>query len=241
MRWSIVFAYLAAVTLVALLLGMLLGWTGWLLLVVVLLMVPAVVFLGISTRHSVRWSSVLTYLSAFALLGAVISQLMGWPGARSWFLLSWAVLLLSPVVSLFSHPMRKPAWGLFVSFWGVVAVLWLIAIQLLNLWDVLLNPAYGEWAAWPLAVIGISLFVASASGCGCESVPVPVDVLGMITGAAIVAISVGIWVGSPELMRAAGGVAAIAYFLWALGFGWAVWSIQRPARRFGRMTAQPQA
>ena len=41
------------------------------------------------------------------------------------------IMLLLPVaIGLFRHPMRVPAWGVFVGFWGVVAVLWLIVVQI---------------------------------------------------------------------------------------------------------------
>jgi len=77
-----------------------------------------------------RWTSVFIYFSAIALVGAVISQLTGWQSVRVWFLLAWAALLLPVAMALFSHPMRGPAWGMFVGFFGLVGTVWLIVIQL---------------------------------------------------------------------------------------------------------------
>ncbi len=82
--------------------------------------------------RGVRWISTFTYASAIALLAAVASQLLGGSAARSWFLLVWAILLLFVVIGLFGHPMRWPAWGLFVGFWGVVGALFLIVLQALG-------------------------------------------------------------------------------------------------------------
>ena len=238
MRWSIAFAYLSAALVVTLLLSLLLGWTGWLLLAAILLLAPAVVGLAIGSRQSVSWSAVLSYLSAVALLAAMVSQYTGWITERNWLLLAWTILLLAPAVTLFTHPMRGPSWGLFVGFWGVVSVVLLIVLQALRVADVLGGSVYGQWVALPLAVIGIWLLVASASGFGAEGFPVPVDVLGIITGTGFLVSSVATSVGLPDVMRAALVVSAAAYCLWAVAFGWVTWSIERPSRRLRSVTAQ---
>jgi hypothetical protein len=174
---------------------------------------------------AVRWTSVFTYLSAAALLGAAISQLAGWPSVRVWFLLAWAALLLPVAIGLFRHPMRVPAWGLFVGFWGVVAVLWLVVVQIFAVAGSLSGEVYREWAAWPLAVVGIWFLVASGLGFGAERFPRWVDSLGLLAGAGLLAISVSTWTGaSSDAVRAVGLFAAIAYVLWASGLGWVFWT-----------------
>ena len=238
MRWSIVFGYLSSVLVVALLLSLPLGWTGWLLLIAILLLAPLVVGLGIAYRNSVSWSSILSYLSVAALLAAVVSEYLHSTTGRNWFLMAWTVLLLGPAIKLFSHPMRGPAWGLFIGFWGVVAVLWLIVLQALVIAGVLGGSAYTDWAAWPLAVVGIWLLVASGTGFGAERFPIPVDVLGLITGAALLATSVAMWAGSVDLMRSALVVAGIAYCRWAAGLGWVASSVERPHRLVPALTTQ---
>src|SRR3989442_14783882 len=111
-----------------------------------------------------RWTSVLTYGSAVALLVAFASQLLGWPAARSWFLLIWAVLLLPVAIRLFRHPMRFPGGGVLVGFWGGLAVLFLIVVEILALWDGLRGPAYRGWSSWPLALVGRWMPVAPGLG-----------------------------------------------------------------------------
>src|SRR2546426_9585696 len=148
-----------------------------------------------------RWPSVFIYLSAIALLVAVVSQLLGWTGGRAWFLLFWTVLLLATVIALFAHPMRRPAWGVFIGFWGAVATVMLVVLQVLAVWGVLNGSAYTEWTACPLAVIAIWILVASLSGFGAEPFGPLIDALGVLTGAAFLAISISTWVGLPEVMR----------------------------------------
>jgi hypothetical protein len=173
---------------------------------------------------AMRWTSVLIYLSAATLVGAAVSQLAGWTTARGWLLLAWAVLLLPVAIGLFRHPMRAPAWGLFVGFWGVVAVLWLIIVQIFVVAGSLSGEIYREWAAWPVAVVGIWLLAASGLGFGAERFPRWVDLLGLLTGAGLLAISVSTWIGaSSDAVRAVGLFAAIAYCLWAIGLGWVFW------------------
>ena len=173
---------------------------------------------------AVRWASFLTYLSAAALLGAAISQLAGWPSVRGWFLLAWAVLLLPVAIGLFRHPMRVPAWGVFTGFWGVVGIIWLIVVQIFAVAGSLSGEAYREWAAWPLAVVGIWFLVASGLGFGAERFPRWVDLLGLLAAGGLLAISVSTWIGaSSDAVRVVGLVAAIAYCLWAIGLGWVFW------------------
>jgi hypothetical protein len=174
-----------------------------------------------------RWTSVFTYLSILALVGAVVSQLSKWNDGAGWFLLAWAVLLLPVAIGLLSHPMRAPAWGLFAGFWGVVAVLVLIVLQALAVAGVL----HGQWTAWPLLVIGIWILVASGLGFGTPPFPALFDLLGLLTGAGFVAISIATWAGNADVLRAAGVAAAVAYIMWAAGVGWVFYGIERSYQR----------
>jgi hypothetical protein len=193
----------------------------------------------VAMTRGMQWTSGLTYLSAASLLGAVISQLAGWPSVRAWCLLAWAVLLLPVAIGLFSHPMRGPAWGLFVGFWGVVGALWLIVLQILAVADLLGGEAYGGWAAWPLALLGIWLLVASSLGFGAERFPRWVDGLGLLAGAGLLAISVSRWIdASGEVTSAVGLFAAIAYCLWAIGLGWVLWGTQHVTHRFRGLSVE---
>src|SRR5712692_1933480 len=191
---------------------------------------------------AVRWASFLTYLSAAALLGAAISQLAGWPSVRGWFLLAWAALMLPVAIGLFRHPMRVPAWGLFVGFWGVVGIIWLIVVQIFAVAGSLSGEAYREWAAWPLAAVGIWFLVASSLGFGAERFPRWVDLLGLLAGAGLLAISVSTWIGaSGDAVRAVGLLAAVAYCLWAIALGWVFWGTQNAARRSLSPATEPAA
>jgi hypothetical protein len=192
----------------------------------------AVALLVVMTR-GMRWTSVLTYLSAVSLVGAVISQLAGSPEVRGWFLLAWAVLLLPVAIGLaFCHQMRVPALGLFIGFWGVVGAVWLIVLQSLAVAGVLTGAAYGGWTAWPLALLGIWFLVASSLGFGAERVPRWVDGLGLLTGVGLIAISVSTWIGASDVTRAAGLFAAAAYILWAIGLGLVLWRSQNVSDQF---------
>jgi hypothetical protein len=229
-RWGATFNWITVAAFVAALVSQLLGWeavrTGIVIAWVVL------VFLVVMSR-GMRGTSILTYLSAAALLGAAASQLAGWSSVRGWFLLAWVALLLPVAIGLFSHPMRVPAWGLFVGFWGVVAVLWLIVVQIFAVAGSLGGEVYREWAAWPLAVVGIWFLVASGLGFGGERFPRWVDLLGLLAGAGLLAISVSTWIGaSTDAVRAVGLVAAVAYCLWAIGLGWVFWGTQDVTHRF---------
>jgi hypothetical protein len=187
--------------------------------------------LVIMTR-GMRWTAVLTYLSAVSLLVSII-QVTGVPSDRGWFLLAWAVLVLPVAIGLFSHPMRGPAWGLFVGFWGVVGALWLIVVQILAVAGLLGGAAYRGWAAWPLALIGFWFLVASSLGFGEEKFPRWVDVLGILAGAGLLVISVTTWVGASEdVIRGAGLFAAAVYCYWALGLGSIYWRTQHVTHRF---------
>jgi len=229
-RWGATFNWISVAAFVAGLVSQLLGWeavrTGiliaWVMLVFVVVM-----------SSGMRGTSTLTYLSAAALLGAAISQLAGLVSVRGWFLLAWAALLLPVAIGLFSHPMRTPAWGVFVGFWGVVGVLWLIVVQIVAVAGSLSGEAYRDWAAWPLALLGIWFLVASALGFGAERFPRWVDLLGLLAGAGLVVLSVSAWIGvSSEVTRAVGLFAAIAYCLWAVGLGWVYWGTQDVTHRF---------
>lgn len=230
MRSRAAFIWIIVAALVAALVSQLLGWEAvrsgiliaWGVLVLVVIM-----------TRGMRWTSFLTYLSAASLLGAVISQLAGWTSVRGWFLLAWALLLVPVAIGLFSHPMRGPAWGLFVGFWGVVGALWLIVLQILAVAGVLGGEAYNGWAAWPLALLGLWFLVASTTGFGADGFPRWVDGLGLLAGAGLLAISVSTWMdASDDVTRAAGLVAAIAYCLWAIGLGRVLWGTQHVTHQF---------
>jgi hypothetical protein len=238
MRWGPAFIWISVAALVAAVFSELLGWhavrTG------ILIAWVALVVLVAMTR-GMRWTSFLTFLSAAALLGGVISQLYGFTSVRSWLLLAWTVLLLPVAVGLASHPMRAPAWGVFVGFWGVVGALGLIVLQVLSVAGLLGGGAYGQLAAWPLALVGIWFLVASGLGFGAERFPRWVDALGLLAGAGLLAISVSTLVDSSQLVRAAGQFAAIAYVLWAIGLGWVLWGTQHVSHRFRGLAAEHAA
>jgi len=179
-----------------------------------------------------RWTSVFTYLSMVALVCALASQASGWSDGRGWFLLAWSVLLLPVTIGLFTHPMRAPAWGLFAGFWGVLAVLALIVLQALSVADVIRGSASGQWTSVPLAVIGIWILVASALGFGAEPFPPLFDLLGLLTGAGLIAIGVATWAGNADVLRAVGVAAAVAYIMWAAGVGWVFFTLRRTSGSF---------
>jgi hypothetical protein len=183
-----------------------------------------------------RWTSFFTYLSIVALVSAVVSQAFGWTDGRGWFLLVWAVLLLPVSIGLFSHPMRTPAWGVFAGFWGTLAVVFLIVLQALAVFDVL----EAAWTAWPLIVIGIWIVGASALGFGAEPFPAFVDVLGVLAGAGFIAIGVANLIDNAAILRAAGVAGAVAYVLWAACLGWVLWSTQRTSHRFRGVAVEPR-
>src|SRR5437016_4491032 len=112
-----------------------------------------------------RWSSVFSYLSAGVLVAAVVGKLAAWPAAApQWLLLAWAILLIPVSLVLFRHPMRNPAWGLFLGFWGFLGVITLVVLQSLAVADVLRDPSRTFAEAWPLGVFAIWLTVTSLLG-----------------------------------------------------------------------------
>ena len=237
MRWTGVFGYLSAVVVAILLLSLWLGWTGWLLIISIVLALPVVVGLASRWWHPLRWSSALALSSAAVLLGSLVSQYAGWIEVRDGLLLLWTVLLLAVAITLFSHPMRRPAWGLFVGFWGTAAVIWLMVLQALAVTGFMHGSAYTGWVAWPLAVIGIWILVASASGFGESPFGRVVDALGLLTGAGLVSISIAIWSGADDLSKTIAAGAAVAYFLWSASLGWALWRHQRPGQTIHGMAS----
>src|SRR5256885_15631322 len=86
-------------------------WALWVTLFLNFLPIPPALVIGFMTRHEVRWSTVLSYLSVAALLGAVAAQVAGSTAARDWCLLVWSVLLLAGAGRLSAHPIRGPALG----------------------------------------------------------------------------------------------------------------------------------
>jgi hypothetical protein len=227
--WTTVAALVAAIF------AELLGWHGVRTGIIV---AWVVLILLVAMTRGMRWTSFLTFLSAAALAGAIVTQSAGWPDLRGWFLLAWAVLLLPVAISLMSHPMRAPAWGLFVGFWGVIGVLWLIVLQALAVAGVLTGDAYGDWTAWPLALIGIWFLVASALGLGAERFPAWVDALGLLAGAGLLAISLSTWFEAPgDVLRNAARFAGITYILWALGLALVLWGTQNVLHRFRGLVA----
>lgn len=201
-----------------------------------------VLVLLVAMTRGMRWTSALTFGSAVALLGAMVSELEGFSSGRGWFLLAWAVLLLPVAISLFSHPMRAPAWGLFVGFWGVVAAIGLIVVQILNVAGVVSGESYRGLAAGPLAVLGIWLLVASGLGFGAERFPRWVDGLGLLAGAGLLAIGLSAWIDSSGVTAITTGIfAAIVYILWAVGLGWVTWGAQDVTHRFRGLSVERAA
>src|SRR5439155_26530012 len=89
-------------------------------------------------RPPMRWTSVLIYAAALLLVAATVGRLFGWNSAlEGWLLLAWTVSLRPVAGALFRHPMRTPAWGLFIGFWGSLAVLTLIVFQVLGVFGVI--------------------------------------------------------------------------------------------------------
>src|SRR5438093_13340027 len=96
MRWTGVFGYLAAVVVAILLLSRWLGWTGWLLVISIVLAFPVVVGLASRWGHPFRWSSALSFASAGVLLGSLVSRYANWIEARN-ALLRLLTVLWCPV------------------------------------------------------------------------------------------------------------------------------------------------
>ena len=235
MRWTTILIWITVAAMIAALFSQLLGWE---VVRSVILVGWAALILAVLMSRGMRWTAILTFLSAAALLGAVISQLVGLQTLRGWLLLAWAALLLPVAVALFSHPMRAPAWGLFVGFCGVVGVLWIIVLQVLAVSGVLDGEAATGWAAWPLALLGAWLLVASSLGFDAERFPRWVDVLGLFAGAGMFAISLVTWTDAEDAITAIGVFVVAAYCLWALGFGWVTWGAQDVSHRFRGLSPQ---
>ena len=230
MRWGNAFFWISVAAFVAAIFSQIFGWE---VLRDAVLIAWLVFVLLVAMTRGMRWTSLLTFLSVAALVGAVISQLAGEQSLRAWFLLAWAVLLLPVAIALFSHPMRGPSWGLFVGFWGAVGALWLIVLQIFAVTGALGGEALAGWTAWPLALVGLWLVVASGLGFGAERFPRWLDSLGLFAGAGLLAISISTWIDvSDDAKRAAGLFAAVAYVLWASGLGWVLWGAQDVTHRF---------
>src|SRR5438067_11197831 len=241
MRWTWLLGYLAAIVVAMLLVSGWLGWTGWLLVIGLLLVLPLVVLLAGNRWQPLRWSSAVALVSALALLGSLLSQYAGWIVGRDGLLLLWTVLLLAVAISLFMHPMRGPAWGLFVGFWGAAAVIWLVVLQAMAAAGALRGSAYSEWVAWPLAIIGIWILVASATGFSEPPFGRVVDALGLPTGAGLVLISIATWSGAEDLSKTIVAGAAVAYCLWSVGLAWALWRYQQPIEARRRIASTAEA
>lgn len=240
MRWTLTFIYLALVAIAISALTLIFGWSNWLLAILIVLLIPAAIAIGVMFRDRVPWSTALSYISAICLVAAVASQYWGLSATRSWLLMVWTVLLLAVSIRLFAHPMRKPAWGLFVGFWGTVGVLWLIVIQLFNLTGVLDGGWYGGWAAWPLGLIGVWFVVASATGYGAEPFGAGVDLLGILTGLLFFAVTVATWTSMNDLRLALLVIAAVAYAIWIGGLGRAFLELERgPQASRGSRSPRP--
>ena len=239
MRWTVLFLYLSAVAILTLYLHSLAGWAWWVAVLMIVLLVPVALLYCVATRHQVRWSTVLSYLSVVALLASVGAQVTGAAAARDWFLLAWSVLLLAVAIGLSSHPMEHPAWGLFIGFWGVVGVLWLVVIQAFAVSGVLSGASYTGWSSWPLALIGIWFVVGSANGFGARPFGPIVDSLGVLTGMALLSIAITTWADMPELRSVAGLLAAAAYSVWVVGLGWVLWGLETPVPAHAEIRPQP--
>lgn len=187
---------------------------------------------------AVRWSSVWSYLSAGVLVAAVVGKLAGWSSASvEWLLLAWAVLLVPVALVLFRHPMRNPAWGLFLGFWGFLAVLTLVILQYLALVDVLREPSRTFAEAWPIGVFAIWLGVTSLLGRpdGQETeLSAPVTWLGGLAGAALLASAITGIAQAHAAIPAAFFAGAIGYVLWSAALSGEIWSWvpgrRRPAK-----------
>lgn len=176
-----------------------------------------------------RWTSAFVYLSAAVLVAAVVGELAAWPAAAAqWLLLAWSILLLPLCTALFRHPMRYPAWGLFLGFWGTLAVLTLVVLQSLAVAAVLVQPSRTFAESWPLAVFGLWVAVTSILGAAPaveEGISAPVAGVGAVAGLALVAAGIVTWVGAgSDAERAAFFVAAVAYVVWTAGLSGELWA-----------------
>ena len=237
MRWGNAFFWISVVALVAAIFSHIFGWElvrdGFLIAWVVFVLLVAM-------TRGMRWTSALAFLSVAALIGAVASQLAGRQDVRGWFLLAWAILVLPVAISLLSHPMRRPALGLFIGFWGVVGALWLIVLEILAVTHLLGGEALTEWTAWPLALVGLWFVAASGLGFGAERFPAWVDGLGLLAGAGLLAISISTWTDASDgTTQGVGLFAAAAYVLWGFGLTWVLWGAQDVTHRFRGLPVKP--
>jgi hypothetical protein len=192
----------------------------------------------------VRWSSVFSYLSAAVLVAAVVGRIAAWPAASvEWLLLAWAILLLPVGLVLFRHPMRYPAWGLFLGFWGFLGVLTLIVLQSLAVADVLREPSRSFAEAWPIAVFAVWLAVTSLLGAPDEvesGLSSAVTWLGALTGLSLLASAI---TGIAQLhgaIRPAFFFAAVIYVFWAAALSGEIWAFV-PGRRRPADAPRPAA
>ncbi|HEX6489061.1 MAG TPA: hypothetical protein VF137_09375 [Candidatus Dormibacteraeota bacterium] len=192
-----------------------------------------------------RWTSAYAYLAAAVLIAAVVGKVTGWPvAAVQWLLLAWAVLLLPLGRLLFRHPMRYPAWGLFLGFWGGLGLITLIVLQSLAVADVLREPARTFAEAWPLGVFAIWLGVTSLLGAPDEAevgLAGLVCWLGGLTGLALLAAAVVGIAGIDGAVRPAFLVSAIAFVLWAAALSGEVWGWSPGLRRIAAPLQAPPA
>ena len=192
-----------------------------------------------------RWSIVYAYLSAACLVAAVVGKVAGWPSnAVGWLLLAWTILLLPVARVLFRHPMRYPAWGLFLGFWGALGVITLIVLQSLAVADVLREPSRTFAEAWPLGVFGIWLAVTSLLGAPDEveaALSGPLCWLGAASGVTLLASAIVGIAGIHGASRVAGLVSAAAYVLWAAALSGEVWAWKagRPPEKTAAPPARP--
>ena len=193
----------------------------------------------IESPGAMRWSSVFSYLSAGVLVAGVVGKLAGWPSAAvEWLLLAWAILLLPIGLVLFRHPMRKPAWGLFLGFWGFLAVITLIVLQYLAVADVLRQPSRTFAEAWPIGVFALWLGVTSLLGRpdGEDTeLSGPVTWLGALAGAALLASAIAGITQAEGAIAPAFLAAAVAYVLWAAALSGEIWAFVPGGRRPNRI------
>ena len=174
-----------------------------------------------------RWTSVFVYLSAAVLVAAVVAEVGGWPAAAvQWLLLGWVALLCPLAAALFRSPMRAPAWGLFLGFWGSLSVVALLVLQSLAVAGVLQQPSRTFAESFPLAVFAAWALVTSALGVardGEAGYGVPVAGFGILTGLGLIAASVIAWTGAAGPERPAFFAAAVAYVVWTAGLSGELW------------------
>ena len=190
-----------------------------------------------------RWSSVFSYLSAGVLIAAVVGKVAGWPSASvAWLLLAWAVLLVPVATVLFRHPMRHPAWGLFLGFWGCLALVTLVVLQSLAVADVLREPSRTFAESWPIGVFAIWLAVTSLLGSPDRveaELSGPVTWLGALAGAALLASAITGIAQAHGAIAPAFLAAAACYVLWAAALSGEIWAWAPVRTRVRTRAAEP--